>query len=296
MASDEPEDGSYSRLKIVDGKVVTLSASTITQYWMCKRKVYYEYLLGLSAPPNGAAIRGTGVDGAIQKGFLDKAHGRRVSVSDMIDYGIATIDREVARYEGKGLKVKWKAEEGEASGKDGAYSDLMRGVGMLWEHPEGVGVLTPHPDAPVQDAFEIELTSGVSLIGTVDLVSQQNGKGYRIHDVKTAGRSWPRGKEDMGLQPLVYWTGLSAVRGAEPECFDYRVLAFNKVTPKVECRVTNMTKARLKSLPMIVEQTAREIGGLKKGELPAPSGYLSQSGACAYCGHAPLCRESGLPV
>lgn len=289
----------YTRLEFsADGKVTKLSASTITQAWMCQRKIYFHYIAGeKETVVNGAAVRGSGIDVSIQKLFLDKASGKKTNLRDAIDAGVAEVERTAKKYEDNGVKVKWKEEDDyPGGGLDDCKSDIMRGVGYLWESSEGVGHLTPHPEAPVQDAFEITLRSGITLIGTLDLRSINSRGGCGIHDVKTSGKKWPRGKEDMGIQPPIYTMGQEAVYGSPPDSFDYRVLVFNKKEPLVETRTTNVTKSRLRALPLIVEQTASMIGAMKKGVLPAPSGYLSQSFACSYCGYKKLCRESGLPL
>jgi len=164
------------------------SLTSISMYLRCPYQYYRRYILGERRPPSASLTLGRSFSEALDENYKNKMQtGRDMKRALVKEY----FDHIWARERHK--TAFWKDENPEEI-KD-------RGVKTLdLFHKEVCVKVKP---TSVQKEFDVELKNVDYLItGKMDIETKAE-----IIDNKIASRSWPKGKELIDLQPVIYSLG-----------------------------------------------------------------------------------------
>ncbi len=270
-------------------EVTRLSYSSVATYMDCARKWRFRYLDKIKTPRGAALAFGSAAHNAIEHYWLARAG----------DMGkVANVPREG---EMPSMVEIWDYEWGQQliRNKDMVYSksdgpESLRVVGQTIFANEdvrrAVNAITPitgipfktwrsMSQGPMIEAQVHARIPGVSvpITGVVDVVCDD---GVPL-DLKTAGRMWAKGKEDLEIQPDFYLAAMNQGGWTMNPEFKFRYLIITKsAKPKVQLRETTRTVGQVF---WVLEATRQVWEGVSKGVFPpSTGGYLCNPNWCDY--------------
>jgi hypothetical protein len=138
--------------------------------------------------------------------------------------------------------------------------------------------------------IDVTIPGVYTLKATLDVVAEDKDHKLTIHDLKTAKKKWPAGKEAEELQSIYYPYALSAATSKPVIGMSYLVAAANKITPSIEDRRVEIRPETQRKIPMITDafvagyEALHRAGGLG---VPAWSKMV-----CSWCGFRKECRDA----
>jgi hypothetical protein len=179
----------------------------INMYYRCGHQFYLRYIKGTKRPPGIHLIKGTGTHAGVEYGYNQKiATGELPPEDEVADAAHdAFVDVVVngSSYGGeRGPRGVWLAPD-EVCRKKEILGEALDESIKLAQFYRKVVAPTDKEIALVEERLFADIGVGIPISFKPDVVV--DGK---LRDVKTAGKRWPKGKEDGEIQPTLYRMGL----------------------------------------------------------------------------------------
>jgi len=169
----------------------------INMYYRCGHQFYLRHIKGTKRPPGIAARKGTGTHAGVEYGYNQKIATGELPPEDEVADAAHDAYVKAVKEEGVWLTPEEKAEAKALLGKG-----LDESIGCARFYRRIVAP-TDKEIALVEERLFADIGVGIPISFKPDVVV--DGK---LRDVKTAGKRWPKGREDGEIQPTLYRMGL----------------------------------------------------------------------------------------
>lgn len=274
------------------GRCVQVSASLIEQHSKCEKQAYHVHVERAPKRPALFFAKGNAIDEAVTAGFTEKQHRKEIKSKEITEIAVARFDKEVK----EAMDSGGFGEDEDGEGVPYARDAVVRTAAPFWE--DQFKPLRPHPDFDPQQGLEAKLRSGLTIVGTVDVITEDERGLAFMRDCKTAKKKSPPGKRESSVQHKVYTVLYKAATGKPPDGFVYHECAFNEKTATFTAIPAKIDAPSVASIPSLAQAVADRMTALKQGASPIPTGFLSGNFMCRarLCAFADKCRAQGYAI
>lgn len=200
--------------------ITDLTQSMINMINRCAAQFENRYIRGIIIPPGVAARKGSSVHRGAEHNYRHVVEkGEPAPVDEVQD---ATRDEFVRLVKNEGV---WFADEDVPEKQNILTASMNEAIAVSRFYHEQFAPLD-REIAIVEERLYADIGVGIPLSGKPDVVADG-----RIPDLKTAGKRWIAGREDIEIQPTMYRI-LCRENGLGDLPFEYRIMTNMKGRPK----------------------------------------------------------------
>jgi hypothetical protein len=159
----------------------------------CGHQVYLRYIKNIIIPPGVAARKGSSVHAGIEHDYKHKVEkGEYAPIDELLDVTNEKF-RTLVKEEGV-----WLNKDDQADKENILNTALTESIASTGSYHINVAILDDKV-ALIEEQLTADIGIGTDISGKPDVVV--DGK---LRDIKTAGKRWPKGREEEEIQPVIY--------------------------------------------------------------------------------------------